>query len=133
MNTVNDCLTIVRNRLIMTRRIYQTISTERFESIFNALDSSSRAEIVLAINANDPVLLRSLLKKFSRVEVELMSIRELRLLGQKYGVPCYNNISKAALLTAIKGRINEKSETIRDARKHEAASPTSENKVQTIP
>lgn len=106
--TVSDCQALVYRRLLTARNLYTTVTTDKFADIFDKLDNDQQLQIIMAINNEDLLLLRQLLKRFQKIDVDLLPIRELRLLGKEHKILHYAMLPKSVLLANIKRSLNDR-------------------------
>lgn len=99
--TAHDCKMDIHNRLLALRNMFTLVSTERFSELYDEVSEANRVRIWKAIESNDANELGKLIRDLSKVSLETMTMRDLRKIGQDYGIRGYNVLPKSSLLSAI--------------------------------
>ena len=119
---LEKCRRLVYSRVLSARSFYRIVVDKRFEELYEQLSEVDRQDVFVAISNGDINLFKMLLSRLRKNDLDLMSMRDLRLLGQKHNIQGYNNMVKFKLVELIKERINEKNAAIRDARNNAGTS-----------
>lgn len=108
MKTYATLLIEVQDRVNRQRAIERVIARPDFVEAYERACQSCRSHVeTLIVGCDREGVVRWIREQVSREYGEL-SLRELRRIGQKLGVPRYNNLSKDLLLSEIVNRAEEK-------------------------
>jgi hypothetical protein len=99
--SLNDLRCEIRDRTLAFRCIERIIATEQFEEAYRKAKPICKEEVEGFIKAGDRDKLECWVRKQLNAEYGEMTIRELRRIAQRFGVPLYNRLPKASLLSEI--------------------------------
>lgn len=102
MGAANDLKQSVHARLLVARNLFTMVNNTEFLAAYELATNSQREYIKVLIDASDVVNLAKIKRQLLRPELESLTCRELRKLGQDYGIRGYNTLPKASLLSALK-------------------------------
>jgi len=88
-------------RINRLRRVQRLIETEDFALAWSSATSVKRREIEGWIHLGSITLLELWLVKANRVDLETMSLRQLRARASKSSVPYYGRLSRSELIWEI--------------------------------
>lgn len=91
----------IRVRSLALRSIERITSMEEFGVAYDKASPAQRAEVIQLINGCNKDGLVRWLDIATRPDYDSLSLRELRIMGQRCGVPYYSRLSKAMLLSEI--------------------------------
>ena len=128
--TANDWRNKIYFRLLNLRNMHGLVLSEKFTQIYSQVSEAQRASLDKALEDGDFESLSRLLKEYAVVDLELMTVRDLRRLAQSYGIKHYNHLTRPSLLSAIKARENVKHEINRVVGKNETTTPESRSQEE---
>lgn len=92
-------ITAVDGKTRNFRSVSHYIQTSEFIEIYNQLTETQRERIVLVVLDGDFEKLKETLKQFT--QFKLHTLRELRAIGQRYGVAGYQSMDKTTLIKEL--------------------------------
>lgn len=101
MLCIEDLANEVHKRFLILRSIDRTIITPTFKTLFAKASESDKLKVQELINAIDGEGFESWIKRQAQAEYSAMTVRDLRKLGQRLGIPYYNQITRPQLLSEI--------------------------------
>jgi hypothetical protein len=96
-----DLLAEVQERLNKQRRVERAILRPDFVEAFGTACEPAKAKAEELVAACDSDGINRWVQEQTRPEYGTMTLRDLRKIGQELGVPYYNNLPKASLLSEI--------------------------------
>ena len=106
------------------RATAHAVGTEAFQAAYESAPPEARAAAALLARRLDHRGLWDWLRRHRRApDPATMTVRELRRLGQQLGVPRYNQLPKALLLSEIVHAQKRRREAAQEAPRRDAAEP----------
>lgn len=104
MASANDLRHLVHGRLLAIRNLHTVVNSDGFLEAYELATEAEKATIAEYVEKGDQKELTKLLRAIVCKDIGNMTIRQLRKVAQDYGIPRYNFLPKAVLLSEIKRR-----------------------------
>lgn len=99
--TKNQIESLIHQNFLKAQKIYRFVLSERFRTAYKVADIKERLEIKKLAGECDLVGLKQLVDEILKKELQGMTIKELRKLGQKYKIKYYATLSKDVLIEEL--------------------------------
>lgn len=101
--TIHTLRCAIRERLLTVRCLERLVASDEFTIAYTKADELCRSEVHQFIDTIDIAAIKKWIHKQNIVVANYgaLSLRELRVIAQKLGVPFYSRLPKASLLSEI--------------------------------
>lgn len=100
--TLREMQRAVKNKALDYRALDRLVESDQFIRAFERADATSRAALEAFLNAGNVNAVKNWMKQQVADVIEDQSVRQLRDLAKKVGVPYYHHLSKDELIAALK-------------------------------
>lgn len=102
--TVQDCRSLVHNKLLLYRSLHNLINTTIFEMAYLKATEQEKEQIWQYIEKEERDRLAQLIKQINYEDITQLPMKDLRKLAQELGVKNYAMLTKMSLLSDIMAR-----------------------------